>query len=158
MTKIDLKDILQELESLKQQNKYLRNLLDVTLDKVVQIERRINRLEENLTPNHTGSFLKNYSTTSSHEKIKYNFEKIDESARELIKSLFNEVVKRISAPSFYTWFIDTITNARLTEDMLMIYAKHEFGRDWLEARYVSLIDEIITKDLQREVQIKYVCG
>jgi DnaA N-terminal domain len=157
MSEINLKDIMQELQSLRQENKYLRNLLDVTLDKVVQMERRINRFEGNLISNHTDSFLKNDSTSCSNEKIKYDFEQIDGSARELIKSLFNEVAKQISAPSFYTWFADTIMNARLTEDMLMIYAKHEFGRDWLEARYGGLIHEIITKILQKDVQIRYVC-
>ena len=157
MSEINLKDIVQELQSLKQENKYLRNLLDVTLDKVVQMEKRISRFEENSLSNQTGSFFKNYSTISSNEKIKYNFEKIDESARELIKGLFNEVAKQISAPSFCTWFVDTVKNACLTDELLVIYTGHEFGRDWLESRYGSLVHQIVTKILQKDIQIRFVC-
>ncbi|REJ27140.1 MAG: hypothetical protein C6W56_11095 [Caldibacillus debilis] len=147
------KDIWQELESLKRENKYLRNLLDVTLDKVVEIERRINRVEEKVNPGLELYYRENKGIGYAG---KYNFEQIDESARELIKSLFYEAAKKISSPSFETWFTGTITDARLTEDLLIIYANNDFGRDWLETNYSDLIHEIVAKFLQREVQIQFV--
>ncbi|RKO61496.1 DnaA N-terminal domain-containing protein [Caldibacillus debilis] len=153
MAETEWKAIWQELESLKRENKYLRNLLDVTLDKVVEIERRINRVEEKVNPG-LELYYREYKGIGYAGK--YNFEQIDESARELIKNLFYEAAKKISSPSFETWFTGTITDARLTEDLLIIYANNDFGRDWLETKYSDLIHEIVAKFLQREVQIQFV--
>lgn len=43
----------------------------------------------------------------------------------------------ISKPSFTTWFENT--SAELDDDVLTIYCKNEFQRDWLEIHYKDLI-------------------
>ncbi|MFI5358683.1 MAG: chromosomal replication initiator protein DnaA [Halanaerobiales bacterium] len=55
----------------------------------------------------------------------------------------NKIRERLSNPSFKTWFSDTEPVKINENDQLIIEVPNEFIKDWLESRYVDLIQEII---------------
>ncbi|HLR15646.1 MAG TPA: DnaA N-terminal domain-containing protein [Bacillota bacterium] len=67
---------------------------------------------------------------------------------------WNEVLqrlqKKLSVPSYETWFSDTKLIQTQNEDkVLTIAVKNEFNADWLQTRYKELIGDIV-KELKGE--------
>lgn len=77
-----------------------------------------------------------------------------EDASRLWSRVLEFLSGRLSKPSFETWLKST--TARYTEDqMLLVMADTEFGRDWLEARYESLIEEAVYSVTGGDIRISY---
>ncbi|WP_257347297.1 DnaA N-terminal domain-containing protein [Pseudalkalibacillus decolorationis] len=53
------------------------------------------------------------------------------------------IEEKLSRPSFDTWFKST--KGEIDGDTLTIVTGNDFSRDWLEARYRSLISEAFSK-------------
>lgn len=58
---------------------------------------------------------------------------------DLWSAVLDKISEKISKPSFDTWFADT--NAEIDDEVIIVKAKNEFARDWLEERYKTLIFE-----------------
>ncbi|TCS84508.1 DnaA N-terminal domain-containing protein [Tepidibacillus fermentans] len=61
---------------------------------------------------------------------------------DIWKQILAYIEGQISRPSFETWFQNSRGYIK-DERELIIEAENEFARDWLESRYMSLIDEAI---------------
>ncbi|MDE5416053.1 DnaA N-terminal domain-containing protein [Alkalihalobacterium chitinilyticum] len=73
---------------------------------------------------------------------------------------FNEVLavaeKKISKPSFETWLAHLTAYKEKDTDTLIVVAKNEFQRDWVEVRYCSFIKEIVEELTGRNYSLKFV--
>jgi chromosomal replication initiator protein len=65
----------------------------------------------------------------------------------------NIIKEKISNPSFRTWFSDT-NPVKLINDKLIIKVPNDFIKDWLDSRYIKLIEEIIFKLSNNKWKIK----
>jgi chromosomal replication initiator protein len=76
-------------------------------------------------------------------------------AEELWSQTLAEVQKKISKPSYETWLKTTRAHS-LHEDQLVIIARSEFERDWLENNYADFISNMIKDLTGSTVRIKFI--
>lgn len=77
-----------------------------------------------------------------------------ENALELWSQTLEEMKKKISKPSYETWLKTTKAHT-LTESELVVLARSEFERDWLELNYSNYISDIIFQLTGSNLQIKF---
>lgn len=68
------------------------------------------------------------------------------SQEELIhiwQETLNKIKEKLSNPSFNTWFSDTKAVNLTDKNVLIIQVPNDFIKDWIESRYIDLIEEII---------------
>lgn len=65
-----------------------------------------------------------------------------EELNHIWKETLNKIKKKLSNPSFKTWFSDT-EPVMLENNKLIIKVPNDFIKDWLTSRYLILIEEII---------------
>ncbi|MEB1808329.1 MAG: hypothetical protein LPK26_13735 [Bacillaceae bacterium] len=97
------------------------------------------------------------STSRSHSKP---VERVGEGHVEDASDFFNEVLavaeKKISKPSFETWLAHLTAYKEKDTDTLVVVAKNEFQRDWVEVRYCTIIKEIVEELTGRNYTLKFV--
>lgn len=68
-----------------------------------------------------------------------------EELEHIWQETLNNIKKKLSNPSFKTWFSDT-TPIKITENEdLILKVPNDFIKDWIETRYTNLIEDIITE-------------
>ena len=72
---------------------------------------------------------------------------------KLWEALLQEISRRISTPSFETWFVP-ISGQFMEGNQLKIAATNAFARDWLEDRYEDLFKEILLELTGKEYSIE----
>ena len=77
------------------------------------------------------------------------------SAEELWSQTLTEVKKKISKPSYETWLQTTKAHS-LNEKQLVVAARSEFERDWLESNYAYFIGEILEEITGFPLEIKFI--
>ncbi len=68
-------------------------------------------------------------------------------------AVLEKINKRISIPSFETWFKDT--TIEIDNDVIIVKSKNQFASDWLECRYHSLISESVCEVASQSYDIKF---
>lgn len=66
----------------------------------------------------------------------------------LLNFILEEAEKRISKPSFDTWFKEILI--KVDKKSYTIYAPNDFAKDWLQEKYSTFITDCITK-LEKEI-------
>lgn len=78
-----------------------------------------------------------------------------ENIADLWQAALSNIEKKISKPSFETWFKSTKAQS-LQGDQLVINVPNEFARDWLEERYSDLITEILYDITGESLTAKFI--
>lgn len=78
-----------------------------------------------------------------------------ENIADLWQAALSNIEKKISKPSFETWFKSTKAQS-LQGDQLVINVPNEFARDWLEERYSDLITEILYELTGESLTAKFI--
>ncbi len=68
------------------------------------------------------------------------------SQEELIhiwQETLSKIKEKLSNPSFNTWFSDTKAVSLTDKNVLVIQVPNDFIKDWIESRYIDLIEEVI---------------
>ena len=78
-----------------------------------------------------------------------------ENIADLWKTALSNIEKKISKPSFETWFKSTKAHS-LQGDLLVVNVPNEFARDWLEERYSNLISEILYEITGENLTAKFI--
>lgn len=73
----------------------------------------------------------------------------------LWQQVLSAVQKKISKPSFDTWFKSTKALS-FTDQSIVICAPNNFAREWLEDRYTQLISKTISEQFNKQVEISFV--
>jgi chromosomal replication initiation ATPase DnaA len=73
----------------------------------------------------------------------------------LWSKVLDNIKVSISKPAYETW-IAPLTAKMADEDLLIICAQNEFAKDWVEARYKSLIFEMIRAAAGRTFEIDFI--
>ncbi len=66
-----------------------------------------------------------------------------EELNHIWQETLNKIKEKLSNPSFNTWFSDTKAINLTDKNILIIQVPNDFIKDWLESRYIDLIEEII---------------
>lgn len=66
-----------------------------------------------------------------------------EELNHIWQETLNKIKEKLSNPSFRTWFSDTKPITLTNDDRMIIKVPNDFIKDWLENRYIELIEEII---------------
>lgn len=77
-----------------------------------------------------------------------------ENIDDLWEKVLAEIRKKVSKPSFETWFKQTSAHA-LLEDSIVVSAQNQFTIDWLESRYTDFISQIIEDLTGAKLEIKF---
>lgn len=80
---------------------------------------------------------------------------IIENIDDLWEKILAEVRKKVSKPSFETWFKSTSAYS-LQEDRLIIQAPNEFTKGWLESRYTVFISQMLEELTGAPLEIKFI--
>lgn len=75
------------------------------------------------------------------------------SAGDLWKDILIKIKENITNPSFNTWFKDTYL-IDIEEDTCIIEVPNDFIKDWLESRYLALIQELLYKYTGQVLEIE----
>lgn len=78
-----------------------------------------------------------------------------EQLNPLWQKVLNIIETKLSKPSFETWLQSTKASS-LENDMLTIIAPNEFARDWLESRYLTLIQDTLYEIIGEKLNIKFI--
>ncbi len=73
---------------------------------------------------------------------------------DLWKKALTLIKKRVSKPSFETWFHSTA--ATINGDTLVISVPNDFARDWLESHYTEFIQESIYQLTEKNVKVQFI--
>src|SRR5437899_8434895 len=63
--------------------------------------------------------------------------------------------KRVNNQNFKTWF-EPITPLKFESNVLYLEVPSQFFSEWLEEHYYSLLNEVVTQSMRKEVSIEYV--
>ncbi|MGE7763021.1 DnaA N-terminal domain-containing protein [Peribacillus sp. NPDC097895] len=63
--------------------------------------------------------------------------------------------KKISKPSYETWFKDVFVSS-IENDQMTLVAPNEFARDWLEERYAELIISLLKNINGKDYAIRFI--
>lgn len=74
-------------------------------------------------------------------------------AKKLWDAALEKINKKISIPSFETWFKDT--TIEIDNDVIIVKSKNQFASDWLESRYKALIFETVCEIASQSYDIKF---
>ncbi|MDI3548523.1 MAG: chromosomal replication initiator protein [Halanaerobiales bacterium] len=66
-----------------------------------------------------------------------------EELNHIWQETLNKIKEKVSNPSFKTWFSDTEPLNLTDDNEFIIKVPNDFIKDWLESRYIKLIEEII---------------
>lgn len=66
----------------------------------------------------------------------------------------NEICKKLSRPSFDTWFNRT-SGEKVSSTTYLVRSETEFQKEWLESRYKKLISEVIEKINGRHLELEF---
>jgi chromosomal replication initiator protein len=66
-----------------------------------------------------------------------------EELEHIWQETLNKIKEKLSNPSFRTWFSNTSPLKVTKNDKLIIKVPNDFIKDWIETRYIELIEEII---------------
>lgn len=80
---------------------------------------------------------------------------MNEQAESIWTSVLDKLKRKISRPSFETWLSSTAIQT-VEDNIIFVQVHNEFSRDWLEARYKSLIFEAIREVAGRTYDIEFV--
>lgn len=69
-------------------------------------------------------------------------------------SVLESLERRISKPSFQTWIKPT--TIQIEDDVIFVESENEFSRDWLEARYKTIIFETVREVIGRTFDIEFI--
>jgi chromosomal replication initiation ATPase DnaA len=75
-------------------------------------------------------------------------------ATDLWKLVLNEVERKISKPSFETWFLSTAGKA-FDGKTLVVSTNNDFQRDWLEGRFLNLIKGTLYEMLKKGIEVTF---
>lgn len=130
-----------------------------TYDLLVEINERLKRVEETLAKKPKLKEVLEISPPDNHEEIDWSKLKDKEFTQETdLTNLWNAtlaaIAKKISKPSFETWIKSTKVHS-LQDNVLIVTAKNEFARDWLEERYSSLITDTLYEITRKELSVKF---
>ncbi|MFW6268823.1 MAG: chromosomal replication initiator protein DnaA [Bacillota bacterium] len=73
----------------------------------------------------------------------------------LWEQTLDKIKKKLTNPSFETWFSNT-NPVNLKNDVLIVKVQNDFIKDWIETRYINLIEDIINElsNTKQKWQIK----
>ncbi|MFW6237613.1 MAG: chromosomal replication initiator protein DnaA [Halanaerobiales bacterium] len=77
-----------------------------------------------------------------------------EELEHIWQETLNNIKKKLSNPSFKTWFSDTTPVMITEEEELLLKVPNDFIKDWIETRYTDLIEDIIEKLTNNSWQLK----
>lgn len=87
-------------------------------------------------------------------------ERVGEGPVEDASDFFNKVLTaaeaKMSKPSFETWLAHLTAYKEKDTDTLVVVAKDDFHRDWVEIRYCTFIEEIVEELTGRKYALKFV--
>ncbi|MDQ0271275.1 DnaA N-terminal domain-containing protein [Cytobacillus purgationiresistens] len=74
---------------------------------------------------------------------------VNDVEKTILNNLLTFIEKKVSKPSFDTWFQNIIVKKNLTD--IIIYSNSQFNKDWLEEKYDSIIREaLVNLDIEYE--------
>ncbi|RFU65080.1 DnaA N-terminal domain-containing protein [Peribacillus glennii] len=141
--------VLSPADFIELQMKYLPRDL---LVKVLQKDRKGYREEESLEP-------QLIETTSFKEELSNKNHSVgNEDNEEMLFDLWGQVLsnisRRISTPSFETWFKDT--DGEVRDEIIIVHCGNSFQLEWLKERYGKLIGDVIQELTGQEYEIKFI--
>lgn len=139
--RLEAEESLEEISQLDNRKK----LEEVKEQFRVEIEKEQAKKEEK-ERKRIKEFLENKEQTSvvSNDKLP-----------EIWANLLEIFKSEISAPSFQTWFLP-LEPVGFIEDKLVVKTQNEFTRDWLEDRYLELLEKAIYELTDEEIEFEFV--
>lgn len=80
---------------------------------------------------------------------------MDRQAGELWQKALSLLEQTLSRPSFETWFKAT-KPVSLEGNILVVSVPNDFSREWLESRYVGIINETLSAIMRSKIGVKFV--
>jgi chromosomal replication initiator protein len=80
---------------------------------------------------------------------------MDRELLEIWQATLTEIEKKMSKPSFETWFKTTIP-VSLNDNVLVISVPNDFTKDWLDARYTALITQTLHEITRNNYQVHFI--
>lgn len=74
---------------------------------------------------------------------------------QLWEMTLTDIKQQISKPSYETWFKSTL-GLEIDENIFKVGVGNDFQRDWLETRYTSMLEEIISRIIGKKTFIKFI--
>jgi len=71
------------------------------------------------------------------------------------KEVLDSLSKKISKPSFETWFGNTLAYRK--DKNLIVLAPNQFACDWIDTRYKEILDELIQTEFEEKLNIIVDC-